>query len=111
MVMYEKLGQYGFVFIYFDFICIYSNTLEEHEEHLKLVFEKFVEVNLKINIEKSQWIATKIKLFGYVISSEGIKMDLEKVSAIKNRKPPKNIKQLQQCLGMCRVGVTRNSTN
>jgi len=96
MVMYEILGQYEFVIVYFDDICIYSNTVEEHIEHLKLVFEKFVEVNLKINPEKSQWIATKIKLLGYVISSDGIEMDPEKVSAIKNRKPPSNIKQLQE---------------
>ncbi len=98
MVMYEILGQYEFVIVYFDDICIYAKTVKEHIEHLKLVIEKFKEVNLKINPEKSQWISTKIKLLGYVISSDGIEMD---PSAIKNRKPPTNVKTLQQFLGMC----------
>ena len=56
--------------------------------------------DLKINPDKCTWFATQIKLLGHIVNKFGIKMDPEKVEAIKERREPTNVKQVQQFLGM-----------
>jgi hypothetical protein len=101
-IMYQVLGEFGdFVITYIDDICIYSNTLEEHIEHIKKVMDALNKVNMKINPEKCVWIAEKIKLLGFIISAKGIEMDGSKVAAMRDKLPPRNIKGLQTFLGNC----------
>ncbi len=65
-------------------------------EILKLLAEKV----LKLNFEKSTFFSKEIKLLGHVISKNQIKMDPDKIKSLENRKPPQNLKQLQQYLGL-----------
>ena len=46
-------------------------------------------------------MSESIKILGHIVSSEGIRMDPEKISAVSDRKPPENLKQLQSFLGLC----------
>lgn len=46
-------------------------------------------------------MSESIKILGHIVSSEGIRMDPEKISAVSDRKPPENLKQLQSFLGIC----------
>ena len=41
-----------FIMVYIDDIIIYSKTFEEHLTHLKWVFEKLKEVDLKLGPDK-----------------------------------------------------------
>jgi hypothetical protein len=43
---------HNFVTIYLDDVCIYSRTLEEHMEHLRLVVQRFKEEGLKLRLKK-----------------------------------------------------------
>jgi hypothetical protein len=38
--------------VYLDDVCIYNRTLEEHKEHLRLVFQRFKEGGLKVRPKK-----------------------------------------------------------
>ena len=62
---------------------------------------KIYSANIKINPEKCQWISEKIRLLEHIVSGTGIEMDPTKIEAINNRKPPTNIVQVQQFLGLC----------
>jgi hypothetical protein len=42
-----------FVIVYLDDVCIYSRTLEEHQEHLRLVLQRFKEEGLKLRLKIS----------------------------------------------------------
>ena len=100
-IMYSIIGDLDFVIIYIDDICIVSSTIEEHIENVKIVMEKLKAANIKINPKKCQWMATRIRLLGHIVSSDGIEPDEAKIAAIKERKPPTNVKQMQQFLGLC----------
>ena len=100
-LMYQILGNLPYVEIYLDDITIHSKTFMDHVKHVTHVLGVLKSYNLKVNPEKCSWFANTIKLLGHVISEAGVAMDPEKVDAIKGRVPPKNIKQIQQFLGIC----------
>ena len=41
-----------------------------------------------------------MKILGHIVSGEGVRMDPVKIEAIRNIKEPRNVKQLQQFLGL-----------
>ncbi|GFT06603.1 hypothetical protein TNCV_2855351 [Trichonephila clavipes] len=49
----EVLYGLDFVFPYLDDVLVASSTEEEHSEHLKMVFERFQQYGLRINVSKS----------------------------------------------------------
>ena len=99
-MMYMTLGDLDFVEIYLDDVSIHSKTFKEHLRHIEIVMKKLAEANLKINHEKCTWCATEVKILGHIVSYNEIKMDPKKVLAIKEWKPPQNVKQVQQFLGL-----------
>ena len=55
-LMNKVLRQYigKFVQVYLNDVIIYSNNLDEHKRHIKAVFEKIREANLKLKPSKCQ---------------------------------------------------------
>ena len=85
---------------YFDDIIIFSKTIEDHIEHIRLVMEALKRSGFTIGANKCIWFAKEVKLLGFIVSGNKAKMDPDKVAAIRERKSPTNIKQVQQCLGL-----------
>ncbi|CAK1542499.1 unnamed protein product [Leptosia nina] len=79
---------------YQDDLHLRSMTFTEHLESLREIFDKLKEYNLRANRNKCKFGCSEIKYLGHLIIPEGIKADPEKVSAIQNLPPPKNLKQL-----------------
>ena len=73
-----------FVVVYFDDILVYSKYIQEHVEHLRSVFQTLREQSLFANLQKCHFFTDNLVLLGYMVSSEGIKMDPSKVEAIKS---------------------------
>ena len=69
---------------YLDDIPIYSDNLEEHHKQVRQVLNKLLDAGLYVKPEKCEFDTTKTTFLGFVISSDGIEMDPEKVSAVKN---------------------------
>jgi len=88
------------VTIYLDNITIHSKTVEEHFEHVQKVLKRLDEYKLKLNLDKCTWLTRKLKVLGKVIENGTINMDPELVEAIINRQAPKNVKQVQQFMGL-----------
>ena len=71
-----------FVIVYLDDISIFSKTLDEHLLHIRSVLERLREEKLLINLKKCSFAKKELVYLGFVVSSEGLKMDLEKVKSI-----------------------------
>ncbi|XP_050374592.1 uncharacterized protein LOC126792152 [Argentina anserina] len=89
-----------FVVVYLDDIVIYSSTLKEHVEHLKVVFQRLRDNKLYMKREKCSFAQDTIKFFGHIIERGRIRMDMEKVRAIEEWQSPKNVKELRSFLGL-----------
>lgn len=89
------------VYCYMDDLIIHSATADKHVELLIQVLKRLVKNNLKLKISKTLFLQKNVKYLGFIISKYGIEVDDNKTKAIKNFKPPKNIKELQRFLGMC----------
>ena len=64
-----------FATAYLDDIMVLSLTLEEHLEHLSVIFGKLRQHNLKLKLKKCSFLQVEITYLGFVISEEGIKPD------------------------------------
>ena len=99
-MMQMTLGHLPFVEIYLDDLTIHSLNFEDHLSHLKKTLNVLRNANLKINKDKCTWFATTIKLLGHIVSGGQVHMDPAKVEAISKRRPPTNVKQVQEFLGL-----------
>ncbi|GFW12908.1 hypothetical protein TNCV_3328411 [Trichonephila clavipes] len=66
----EVLYGLDFVFPYLDDVLVASSTEEEHSEHLKMVFERFQQYGLRINVSKSVMGAAQVEYLGFLITAE-----------------------------------------
>lgn len=71
-----------FMDIYLDDIVIYSDSLEEHEEHVRLVLDILIREKLYLSKSKLHFIMPELKLLGRIIDDHGIRMDAEKVNSV-----------------------------
>lgn len=85
--------------VYIDDIVIFSQTMEEHEKHLRMVLERLRSAKLYCSIKKSKLFRRQIHFLGHDISADGICPDEEKVEKITKWATPSTSKQLLKFLG------------
>ena len=90
-----------FATAYVDDIMVFNSTLEEHLEHLSIIFGKLKQHNLKLKLKKSSFLHLETNYLGFVISEEGIKPDEKKIEAIKSLHVPTCVREVRSFIGMC----------
>lgn len=73
----------SFVVVYLDDIVVYSNTLEEHKQHLREVFKVLQENELYIKKEKCSFAQPEVLFLGHKIKDGRLMMETAKVEAIQ----------------------------
>ena len=68
--------------IYLDDVIVFSKTLEEQEFRLRDVFEKVIQVRLKLKPSKCEFFRKELTYLGHVVSKIGIQTNAKKVEAI-----------------------------
>jgi hypothetical protein len=77
-----------FIVVFIDDILIFSKTIEEHEEHLRLVLEKLRSNQLYAKFSKCEFWLTEVAFLGHVIFAGGVSVDPGKVKDVLNWMPP-----------------------
>ena len=80
-------------------ILLWGENMEQHDERLKRVLDLVKQNNLKLNFSKCQLRKEEVSYVGHRISKDWLKVDPEKVRAIKEMNRPQNKKELQTFLG------------
>ena len=88
-----------FILIYLDDLIVYSNSYEEHLQHVRRVFLKCRQFGISLNPKKSQFALREGKLLGHIVSAEGVKIDPVWVEAIQKLSIPRSKKDIQSFLG------------
>ena len=96
----EVLSGLTFAFSYLDDILVYSPDMETHLEHLRQLFMKLREANLKLKEVKCNFLKKHIQYLGHIVSGEGITPMPEKIACSKEMPPPKTPKEVKQFLGL-----------
>ncbi|KAK3568703.1 hypothetical protein QTP86_013888 [Hemibagrus guttatus] len=73
-VFQDILGKW--VIAYIDVILVYSTSLEEHVRHVRAILSRLQQNHLHVKPEKCEFHRTTITFLGYVISWQGVEMDL-----------------------------------
>lgn len=100
--MQDVLGDMvgDFVMVYIDDIVVYSKSHEEHQEHLRQVFDALELHGLKLKTSKCHLDVPEVELLGYVVSARGVNCNPDKTRAISELSQPQSVKEVRSFLGM-----------
>ena len=85
-VLFDYLDD--FCTAYLDDILIYSENELDHEEHVKKVLQRLRDAGLQADLKKCEFGVKRTKYLGFIITTDGIEVDPEKVSAVVNWTAP-----------------------
>lgn len=87
--------------VYLDDVIVFSTSLTEHLELLRKVISKLREANLKLQLDKCEFLKRETKFLGHIISPYGIKPNEDKIKSIQYFPLPKSPKEIKSFLGLC----------
>ncbi|RDY06362.1 Retrovirus-related Pol polyprotein from transposon 17.6, partial [Mucuna pruriens] len=85
--------------VYVDDMVAKSKTLEQHIEDLLKLFSRLRKYKLRLNPSKCTFGVKIGKLLGFVVNENGIKVDPDKVKAIREMPVPKSKSKVRGFLG------------
>ena len=85
---------------YIDDIAVYSDTWEEHVQHLRQTLEACREYNLTVKLKKCQFASAKLNFLGHTIGSGTLVPQQGKLDALTNYPMPRTKKGLRSFLGL-----------
>ena len=88
-----------FILVYINDIVVYSQTFENHLQHLNSVLGAIAKANITLSPPKCHIGYQSLILLGQQVSRLGISTHKEKIDAVDAMKPPTKVKELQMFLG------------
>ncbi|KAJ8379207.1 hypothetical protein AAFF_G00223190 [Aldrovandia affinis] len=88
-----------------DDILVYGSgetteeAVKDHDSNISALLQRAREVNLKLNKQKLRLKLPSVTYMGHLLTTEGLRPDPEKVTAVQNMQTPTNMKSLQRLLG------------
>nr|VZI25050.1 unnamed protein product [Spirometra erinaceieuropaei] len=96
----EILRGLPFAYAYIDDILVASSSAEEHASHLRVIFDRFQQHGLQLNVDKCTFGVSSLDFLGHHVDQHGITPLLEKVQSILSFPVPKTLTQLRRFIGL-----------
>jgi hypothetical protein len=84
---FQRLGELDSWLAYLDDILVFSWSLEDHEQHLRTLFDRLQKRGILINPAKCVFKASEVTLLGYKISVKGSRLLEERVAHHQDNTP------------------------
>ncbi|KAA3483604.1 Retrotransposon protein [Gossypium australe] len=78
----------------------YLGKFVVHAEHLITVLQTLRDKQIYAKFSKSEFWLKEVKFLGHIVSRDGIRVDPNKISAIIDWKPPRNVFEVRSFLGL-----------
>ena len=91
----------NFCTAYLDDILIYSDNKLNHDVHVHKVLQRLQDADLQADIKKCKFSVKRTKYLDFIISTDGIEVDPEKISAVESWQLLKTVKGIQLFLEFC----------
>jgi hypothetical protein len=88
----------NFVVVFIDDILDYSRSEEEHEDHLRLVFQKLRDHKLYAKLIFCEFWLKHVSFLGHIVSKGGISMDPSKVQDVLSWNAPTSVGNIRSFL-------------
>ena len=72
-----------FVIVFINDIIIYSTSEKEDAIHLRVVLQTLKDRQLLLKFSKCEFWLRSVAFLGHIVSSEGIRVDSQKIEAVK----------------------------
>ena len=89
------------VLSYIDNIYCFSDSFDDHVYHMALMLSRLRFANLTVSAAKCFFARKQLKCLGFIVSGVGVRPDPEKISAVKNMRQPKTVRELASFLNFC----------
>lgn len=86
--------------VYLDDILVFSTSLREHVKSITDIFTVLEQTNLKIQIDKCNFMKKETEFLGHILTKEGLKPNPNKIKVIQSLEIPKTEKQIKSFLGL-----------
>ena len=97
-ILAEKLDV--FVIVYLDDILIYTEDPGQgHVEAVRWVLDVLRRHGLFANLKKCRFHKDEVCFLGYVVSAQGVRMEDERIEAVKNWPEPTSVRDIQVFIG------------
>ena len=73
-----------FVSVYIGDVIIFSETLQDHFEHLQIVFDRLRKASLRLNPSKCKLLCEEVKYLRYIVTSHGLQLNEHNLEAVRN---------------------------
>jgi Reverse transcriptase (RNA-dependent DNA polymerase)/gag-polyprotein putative aspartyl protease len=88
-------GMEHFCLVYLDDVLVYSNSPEEHANHLRMVLARLREHQLYAKRSKCVFAQRTLKFLGHILSADGVRVDPEKTQVLQDWKTPSNVTEVR----------------
>ena len=98
---YALRGCETFTAVYIDDVLVFSETLAQHIEHLRIVFKKLQENGYHVRLTKCHFMKKRVKFLGHILTDKGIQPQDNRQKALDQFSPPFDTpKKVRSFLGL-----------
>eukprot|EP00171_Calliarthron_tuberculosum_P005616 IDg5616t1 len=89
-----------FCLVYLDDILIFSETAEDHRKHVEAVLGRLRKHRLYASPGKCYFMQDEVEFLGIVVNQEGLKVNQDKISLIRDWPRPKSVSEIRGFIGL-----------
>jgi hypothetical protein len=88
------------VLVFLDDIIIFSNSLEEHQQHLRAVLKRLRREKLYAKKSKCALFQQEVEFLGHYVGVNGLRIMEDKLQAVTDWPTPRNVREVRAFLGL-----------